>query len=765
VVLLSACRAPQKAVVYDLARRAAVADRWSAREVLLFGTPAAEPHQVEGFYREAGGPEGDSFLWSKDASELSFTWPKTEARAAVVDLAPYTGARGQSLELWLNGASLARVPLSDLRHRYRFELPAAAQREGENRLRFVFAKAASPADADPHNGDKRRLAAAFYGLTVGAASDPALLDLLGRDAPAPFAVGESKGAPTLTLVGPAAVRYAVRLPAEAELRFSPDLHPAARAAGARASFRVTLETQAGEEREVWAQVVDARSPGPGEVRVPLPAAAETVARIGLHVSGERFAWGTFSAPRLLGRPGAPALEPLPLSPGENARADGLRRDLQGSNVVLIILDAARAKEFGAYGYRVPTTPEIDRVAREGVVFESVYTPAVYTLGAMASVWTSQQPDRHHSAVSFNARLPKDRLTLAEMLGARGIRTAGFVANAVAGRAFGFERGFDEFREVFREFETSSAGSFRKVLPGWFAANAARPFFAYVHFREPHYPYDPPPPFDTRFGPDGPIPPERRRDPAGTAFIHDVNQGQRRLTAEEADHLVRLYDGNLAFADQEVGAIRKGLEQAGLWDRTVVIVAADHGEELMEHRWIGHNVHVFEESAHVPLIVRFPAGKGPSGVRVPGLADLLDLAPTIADVFGALGPAVGGHFEGRSLLPMVAGGAGKAAVLSQTIWERPIYSVRDGAFAFLYDTRTGEERLYDRTRDPAETRDLKDAEPLRVAYYRQALHHWSLGLGRRGGAAGEAGEPAWTCEQCENMKALGYLGGDIKCPCP
>src|SRR5262249_10865288 len=154
------------------------------------------------------------FQWSKDESELSFTWPKTETRAAVVDLAPYVGAKGQSLELRLNGASLARVALSDLRHRYRFELPAAGQREGENRLRFRFAQAASPADADPHNGDKRRLAAAFYGLTVGSAADPALEELLARGAPAPFTVGESQGVPTLTLVGPAAVRYALRLPAD-----------------------------------------------------------------------------------------------------------------------------------------------------------------------------------------------------------------------------------------------------------------------------------------------------------------------------------------------------------------------------------------------------------------------------------------------------------------------------------------------------------------------------------------------------------------------
>src|SRR5262249_19054612 len=146
-------------------------------------------------------------------------------------------------------------------------------------------------------------------------------------------------------------------------------------------------------------------------------------------------------------------------------------------------------------------------------------------------------------------------------------------------------------------------------------------------------------------------------------------------------------------------------------------------------------------------------------------DLLDLSPTIADLFGARGSPTDGHFEGRSLLPMLAGGEGKPAVLTQTIWERPIYAVRDGAFAFVYDTRTGEEQLFDVGRDPGEGADVRAAEPLRAAYYRQALHHWALGLGRRRAAGGEGAAPAWSCEQCENMKALGYLGTDIKCPCP
>ncbi|MBI3932836.1 MAG: sulfatase [Acidobacteria bacterium] len=763
------CPAAAKVVVYDLARRVAVADRWSSRDVILFGTPAAEPHQADGFHREAGGAEGDSFLWSKRQAEVSLTWDDVVARAAVVDLAPYASVKKQSVVVSLNGTEVGRFVLNDVRHRYSLRLPAKAQRAGENRLRFAFARAASPADADPKNPDKRALAASFYSLVVGRADDGALEALLGRGAPRPFSVAENAGIPTLTQVGPGVIRYALRLPARAELRFVPDLHSAARTAGASASFRVTVEAQPGHEREVWRRVIGTHDKRVAEVAVRLPGAAGTIVRLGLHVGGvggdDRFAWGTWTAPRVVGVEGSvQGFAPAPLTSEEASEGASLREEVAGVNVVLVILDAARAHELGCYGYGRATTPEIDRIAAEGVVFENAFTPAVYTLGAMSSLWTSQHPDRHHSEVSFSARLPKDRLTLAEVLGAQGIHTAGFVANSVAGTAFGFDRGFSEFHEVYRQYG-SQGDVFRKTVHPWLQSHKDRRFFAYVHFREPHFPYDPPPPFNTRFGPDGPIPAALRKDPvAFGAWITDGNQGRRSLSAEEREHLLRLYDGNLAFADQEVGALRRALEAEGLWDRTVLIVAADHGEGMSEHGWVGHNVHVYEEAVHVPLVVRFPAGKGPAGARVAGLVDLLDLAPTIADLFGALGR--GGsdeQFEGRSLLPVVAGAPGKPAVLSRTVWDRPVYALRDEAFKFVYDTRTGEERLFDLVSDPGETRDVRWKEPIRAAYFREALHQWTLDLGRRRVTATEAIERFPDPSQCENMKALGYLGNDVQCP--
>ena len=768
-VVLFGCPSRPKTAVYDLAERASIAELRSAREIVLFGTPGAEPHLADGFFRESAKRDGEGFIWARADCQVSFHWKEPEARAVLIDLEPYRGVKAQKAQVLLNERPVGSIEI-DTRRRHRVDLPAALQVAGENRIKLVFAATASPKQTEKGSTDDRQLAASLFSVMVGAADDPVLLDLLAREAPRPLASAKEGAVPVLTQVGSSAVRYAVWLAPDAELRFTPDLHPTARASGASARFRVTLEETAGQEREVWSGVVGARDgKAPAEVVVPLkPSRADGIARVGLHVSGvegDRFAWGQWKAPRILGERGLDLLSPAPFTDEERRAGDTVRDALGKPNVVFIILDAARAQNFGCYGYKRATTPNIDAIAKEGVVFENAFTPAVYTLAAMSSVWTSQYADRHEDA-AFGAPLSRDKLTLAELLSAQGIYTAGFVTNAMAGKGKGLDRGFSEFGEVDREVG-SAADSYRQVLPGWLKAHRDRRFFAYVHFKEPHCPYDPPPPFDTRFGPDGPIPKSARACPdlGGDVRPGDLfkaaNRGTRPLTPPEQEHLVRLYDGNLAFADQEVGKIREWLQAEGLWDKTMVIVAADHGEGLHEHGWIGHNVQVYEESIHIPLIVRLPGAKG--GQRVTGLVDLLDVAPTVADAFGVLGK--GGSqdgFRGRSLFPMMAGAAGKPAVLSRTIWDRPRYALRMPREKFLYDSRTGEEKLFDLSSDPQERRDRGAEDPIKAAYYRETIRAM---LQQMVGEDTRGPRPIMTCEDCLNLKSLGYLASDYSCPCP
>ena len=758
-VAAAGCPGPRKVVVEDLAAALPFADHWSAREVVRFGTASAEPFLREGFYTEAGGAAGDAFLWARGEAELALTWTAAEARTAVLEMRPYEAVRGQRVEVRLNGTAVDAFGLNDDRFRYLVRLPAAAQKAGENRLRLVFAQAASPA-SEAGNPDRRHLAAALYTLVVGPAADPTLQDLLGRGAPtAAGAVKGESGVPAIEQIAPAALRYALRLPAGAELRFTPALHRTAVGSDGSVSMRVTIEGVGGGERELWSRVLRARDAAAKEVSVALPGAAGDVVRVALYAGGtpgDRFAWAVWNAPRIMGRD---APSPARAStPEDERRADPLRAGTARFNVVLLILDAARAEQFGAYGYARPTTPELDRIAADGVVFERAYTPAVFTLGALSSLWTSQYPDRHHAEVSYADPLPRDRLTLAEALSARGIRTAGFVANAVAGTIHGFDRGFTQFEEVYRRFPDlgSRGAAFQRVLPAWLQAHAGERFFAYVHYREPHFPYDPGPPFDTRFGPDAPLGRDERRD---RSWYTDVNQGRRAPTADEIAHLVRLYDGNLAYVDQEVGALRRALEQQGLWDRTVLVVAADHGEQLFEKGYISHSAQVYEQSTHIPLIVRVPGGA--RGVRVDSIVDLLDLAPTVLDLFGLRDTPFAKQAQGASLLPLMAGARRDAAgvTLSRTVWERPVYALRDGTHKLVYDTRTGREQLFAIETDRAETRDLAASEPVRAAYYRQTLLRLLAGLKQtRPSGAASAGVGALTPEQCENLRALGYVDG-------
>jgi arylsulfatase A-like enzyme len=366
---------------------------------------------------------------------------------------------------------------------------------------------------------------------------------------------------------------------------------------------------------------------------------------------------------------------------------------------------------------------------------------------MASVWTSQLPDEHHGSVSYDEPLPAGVPTLAGIVSAAGVTTAGFVGNPMAGAAFGLDRGFSEFHRL-----THRAENLRESFQGWLSRNGQRRFLAYLHFREPHYPFDPPPPFDTMFGPDAPLPAWVKTQ---SGWLDHVNEGSYRPTSEEIDHLERLYDGNLAAVDHEIGLLREHLEAVGAWDRTVLVLTADHGEAMYEHEHIGHNDQVHEESVRIPLILRFPPGTLPGGRRVSTLTSLLDVAPTVADILGIAKEATP-TFRGRSLLPAAAGGADTPpeAVLSRTVGSRPTYAWIGARYKYLYNSRDGDEQMYDLVRDPGERDDILAREPVAAAYRRQRLFAALLALPGRSGASASG----WSVppDERESLRALGYV---------
>jgi arylsulfatase A-like enzyme len=556
--------------------------------------------------------------------------------------------------------------------------------------------------------------------------------------------------------GPSRVLFAFPLPQQAELRFTPTLSPPARGP---VRVGVTFETEAVGTHVVWSSTLEPGSGPSREITIPLPGVPGTPARLGLTVEGEPSSGAvSWLGPRVLARGPQERIRPHVRSPGTppDAAERAMRERLAGLNVLVVVLDAAAAGHFGCYGYPRDTTPEVDRLAREGALFETAYTPAPFTIAAVSSLRTSLQPEEHHGGVRHNAPLPAGPVTLAELLSARGVATAGFVANPSAGVPFGLDRGFEEFHSIYedgpgRRLALPRAEQFRPVLRHWLERMKNRAFYGYIHYLEPHFPYDPPPPFDRLFGTEGPLPTSARRDPS---WVKDVNAGRVRPTPAEVEDLVRLYDGNLAYVDGELGWLRRTLEELSLLERTLIVVTADHGEDLFRRGVIGHGALVHEESTRVPLILRYPAGRAPAGLRLRGVVDLLDVAPTVADIFGVPEGAPGRRdFEGQSLLSVLAGGAGKVVTLARTMQERPTYALRSGQWTLLYSLRLGGATLYDLAADPGEREDVAARHPLRVEVMRQAVLRWRRDM-RPLGAGRPSRQP--TREEDELLRSLGYV---------
>lgn len=726
-------------VVHDLARLAWTADASGAYQHAAFGTPGAARFQVEGFVKPVESASSEVFLLSRPNVTLRVGGEPGAARRVVLELAPYKGTKRLMARVRYNGRRLAPLALIRSRHRYLLDLPETPAPPRDNELSLRFRGAAR--HARPYGG---QIAAAFYSLTSGVTGDAGLAALAGRaELLPPLALETSANGLSSVIQGPGSLRYALEFAAGEELRFSPGLAASSPASGA--TLRVSFATTPAGERELWRG--PARS-GAREVRVPLPG--QGLAFLSFQVEGvpeTRAAWG---APRVMGDVDHDQLAVPTREAQDEALADPLREALTGMNVMLVILDAAAAKHLSCYGYSRQTTPEIDRLAAEGVLFERAYTPAVYTLPAMSSLFTSLDPDEHGS-IDLRGRKMPSALSLADVLTARGIHTGAFVANGVVGRSRGFDRSFADFQELYTSaFDPTQAGRFRATAYPWLEANRERRFFAWLHFREPHFPYDPPAPFDTAFGSGGPIPKAMRDE---IYLILAIDARRRPALPAEIEHWARLYDGNLAYVDQELGALRRKLEETGLLEKTVLIVAADHGEAFWEHGHIGHEVLVYEEETHVPLIIRFPRGAGPAGVRIREFVSLSDLAPTIVDALGlwrsvAARPA----FRTQSLLPVAVGAAGRRAVVSRDRGSQPRYAVREGATKAIFDTATGNVELYDLSSDPGEQKDLAAQQPIRAAYYRQALAAWILSRRLEGVAAAVELTP----EQQENLKALGYV---------
>jgi arylsulfatase A-like enzyme len=415
------------------------------------------------------------------------------------------------------------------------------------------------------------------------------------------------------------------------------------------------------------------------------------------------------------------------------------------NVILYLVDTLRADHLGCYGYDKPVSPAIDAFARESTLFRDAVAQSPWTRPSAASLLTGLWPGTHKVNGRRDALAP-EALTLAEVLKGRGYRTAAFVTNGNVAKSFGLGQGFDTYELLPRR--AHAATDVNAKAEAWLEAGAGEPFLLFLHTVEPHSPYDPPPAFRERFAPGIAEGVGKRR------WLKRLAQGQIPVTPGVLRQLLALYDAEIAAGDAAFGELVTLLKRRGLWEETAVVFVSDHGEEFHEHGDWEHGKTLHAEVLEIPLIVRLP-GLG-AGRTVARQAQHIDVLPTL---LAYLGIPVPERVEGRNLLPLIAGEPDAALLGDDRVFSWMEIDGRRGGAVSTPDWRLidlaapgSELDLFDRWRDPGESRDLAAERPVAVGYLRALLK--ARTQERHNGL--KAGEGAVNEELREQLRALGYV---------
>lgn len=286
------------------------------------------------------------------------------------------------------------------------------------------------------------------------------------------------------------------------------------------------------------------------------------------------------------------------------------------NIFFILIDTLRPDHLGCYGYERDTSPNIDKIAEEGIVFTDFYTVCPWTNPSIACLFTGLYPQAvfppalHPKALK--QRLPKELETLAEILRKEGYQTCALVDHPSISKQLGYHRGFDEYTELFfkrgwHQWLGTKASNFLTDLSEILDKCRDNPFFIYLHLIYPHQPYSPPPPYDEFFG-----------------------EGFKTINPEEKEGVINRYDGEIKYTDELIGDIFLDLKARNLLNQTYIIMTADHGEGFWEHGLWEHGNSLFNELLKVPLIIYPPGGRSAEPAKVDNMTSFVSLFPTIMD---------------------------------------------------------------------------------------------------------------------------------------
>jgi len=401
------------------------------------------------------------------------------------------------------------------------------------------------------------------------------------------------------------------------------------------------------------------------------------------------------------------------------------------NVIFIIMDATRADHLSCYGYHRKTSENIDRIAEQGTLYEQCISPASWTLPSLASFFTGLHP-KSHRVTSKNLILRASYPNLTVQLKKAGYRTQGFSCNAWVGEFSGLDRGFEHVEDIWRGLNSSStdsgANSANQLALKWIdSLDKAEPFFAFIHYMEPHFPYRPPEPFDRSYTESDMEKEIVKRvrswdSPRELGFI--LKDPESLISPTELEVLRAQYDGEIKYLDGKIGELVEALSQRGLLDNSILIITADHGEHIGDHGLLDHKMSVYDSLIRVPLIIRYPSHFA-SGLKIRRQVQTIDLFTTLVALCGLEKAKT----EGTSLLQNPLPGEEKRTTFSEfarpllfidvierhfpmadySRIDRALLSVRTDRYKLI---RASDKRheLYDLLSDPQEQRNLIDQMP-------------------------------------------------------
>ena len=396
---------------------------------------------------------------------------------------------------------------------------------------------------------------------------------------------------------------------------------------------------------------------------------------------------------------------------------------QAPNVVLVTIDTLRADHVGAYGHAAAETPTLDRLAREGVLVQDAVVQVPQTRPSHASIFTGRYPYEHGIRDNYSTPLSPGTPTLASILRQQGWDTAAFIGAYPVSRPSGLDRGFAVFDDPFAagDATTRQARTERRAKEvvdkalAWLARPRTGPFFAWLHLFDPHAPYEAPKPYGPR-------------------------------------HAASPYDGEVAYADAQLGRVLAWLDEMGQRRRTLVVVTSDHGEGLGEHGEDEHMFFVYDSTLHVPLVFSWP-GRLPAGARVGGQFRSVDLLSTVLDLAGVPAPPTSGVSRAAVLQP--GGRIPDNESYAESLYAQlhfgyaPVRALRGEGWKLVDVPRP---ELYRLTEDPGESRNLIDQRSPVAAAMRTKLQRFD----RQSGTLPEL--PAVDESVAERLAALGYVGG-------